>query len=193
MRVWLLAPVRERMGGECLCPSTGTPWAASRTASTVTWWLLPDVLVRVGSSRHSRRSLWRGCGCIRSSLAAVPTCSASRSVRRLPVADSIAPAVARRCSQHSRQGDSPSWRTTGSALASPCLLSLRFCRQPERGAVLQRQQRVPHGLLQCDEPSLHRALPRLLQEGTVRSAVPPDRARGMWRCRPCRCAAAMIC
>ena len=47
MRVWLLAPVRERMGGECLCPSTGTPWAASRTASTVTWWLLPDVLVRV--------------------------------------------------------------------------------------------------------------------------------------------------
>ena len=37
------------------------------------------------------------------------------------------------------------------------LLSLRFCRQPERGAVLQRQQRVPHCLLQCDEPSLHRA------------------------------------
>ena len=45
--VWLLAPVRERMGGECQCPSMGTPWAASRTASTVTWWLLPDVLVRV--------------------------------------------------------------------------------------------------------------------------------------------------
>ena len=88
MRFWLLAPVRERMGGECPCPSTGTPWAASRTASTVTWWLLPDV--RVGSSRHSRRSLWRGCGCIRSSLAAVPTCSASRSVRRPPVGDSIA-------------------------------------------------------------------------------------------------------
>ena len=43
------------------------------------------MLVRVGSSRHSRRSLWRGCGCIRSSLAAVPTCSASRSVRRPPV------------------------------------------------------------------------------------------------------------
>ena len=47
MRVWLLAPVRDRMGGERLCPSTGTPWAPSRTASTVTWWLLPDVLVRV--------------------------------------------------------------------------------------------------------------------------------------------------
>ena len=47
VRVWLLAPVRERMGGECPCPSTRTPWAASRTASTVTWWLLPDVLVRV--------------------------------------------------------------------------------------------------------------------------------------------------
>ena len=47
MRVWLLAPVRDRMGGERPCPSTGTPWAASRTASTVTWWLLPDVLVRV--------------------------------------------------------------------------------------------------------------------------------------------------
>ena len=47
VRVWLLAPVRERMGGECPCPSTGTPWAASRSASTVTWWLLPDVLVRV--------------------------------------------------------------------------------------------------------------------------------------------------
>ena len=29
--VWLLAPVRERMGGECLCPSMGTPWTASRT------------------------------------------------------------------------------------------------------------------------------------------------------------------
>ena len=85
VRVWLLAPVRERMGGECPCPSTGTPWTASRTASTVTWWLLPDVLARVGSSRHSRRSLWLGCGCIRSSLAAVPTCSASRSVRRPPV------------------------------------------------------------------------------------------------------------
>ena len=83
--VWLLAAVHERMGGECRCPSTGTPWAASRAASTVTWWLLPDVLARVGSSRHSRRSLWRGCGCIRSSLAAVPTCSASRSVRRPPV------------------------------------------------------------------------------------------------------------
>ena len=86
-----------------------------------------------------------------------------------------------------------SWRTTGSALASPCLLSLRFCRQPERGAVLQHQQRVPHRLLQCDEPSLHRAHPRLLQEGTTRSAVPSDRARGVWRCKPCRCAAAMIC
>ena len=85
MRFWLLAPVRERMGGECPCPSTRTPWAASRTASTVTWWLLPDVLARVGSSRHSRRSLWRGCGRIRSSLAAVPACSASRSVRRPPV------------------------------------------------------------------------------------------------------------
>ncbi|KAK8818461.1 hypothetical protein WA556_006280 [Blastocystis sp. ATCC 50177/Nand II] len=35
------------MGGECPCPSTGTPWAASRTASTVTWWVLPDVVVRV--------------------------------------------------------------------------------------------------------------------------------------------------
>ena len=85
MRVWLLAPVRERMGGECPCPSTRTPWTASRTASTVTWWLLPDVLVRVGSSRHSRRSLWRGCGCTRSSLAAVPARSVSRSVRRPPV------------------------------------------------------------------------------------------------------------
>ena len=171
MRVWLRAPVHERMGGEPLCPSTGTPWAASRTASTVTWWLLPG---RVGAGRviaPFTTILWRGCGCIRSSLAAVPTCSASRSVRRLPMADSIAPAVARRCSQHSRQGDSPSWRTTGSTLASPCLLSLRFCRQPERSAVLQRQQRVPHRLLQCDEPSLHRAHPRLLQEGTVRSAV----------------------
>ena len=135
----------------------GNPVGRIPNPSTVTWWLLSDVLARVGSSRHSRRSLWLGCGCIRSSLAAVPTCSASRSVRRPPVADSIAPAVVRPCSQHSRQGDSPSWRTTGSALASPCLLSLRFCRQPERGAVLQRQQRVPHGLLQCDEPSPHRA------------------------------------
>ena len=103
--------------------------------------------------------------------------------------DSIVPAVARRCSQHSQQGDSPSWRTAGSALASPCLPSLRFCRQPERGAVLQR---VPRCLLQCNEPSLHRAHPRLLQEGTARSAVPSDRARGVWRCRPCRCAAAMV-
>ena len=101
--VWLLAPVRERMGGERLCPSTRTPWAASRAASTVMGWLLPDVLVRVGSSRHSRRSLWRGCGCIRSSLAAVPACSASRSVRRPPVGDSIAPAVARHCPQHSQR------------------------------------------------------------------------------------------
>ena len=48
VRVWLLAPVRERMGGECQCPSMGTPWAASRTASTVTWWLLPG---RVGAGR----------------------------------------------------------------------------------------------------------------------------------------------
>ena len=106
-------------------------------------------------------------------------------------ADSIAPAVARRCSQHSRQGDSPSWRTTGSALASPCLLSLRFCRQPERGAVLQRQQRVPHCLLQCDEPSLRRA-----HHDCCRKEHPeaPCRLteRGAWRCRPCRCAAAMV-
>ena len=156
MRVWLLAPVRERMGGECQCPSMGTPWAASRTASTVMWWLLPDVLVRVGSSRHSRRSLWRGCGCIRSSLAAVLACSASRSVQRLPVGG-LHRSCGREALLTTRQGDSPSWRTTGSALASPCLLSLRFCRQPERSAVLQRQQRVPHRLLQCDEPSLHRA------------------------------------
>ena len=178
------------MGGECPCPSTGTPWAASRTASTVTWWLLPDV--RVGSSRHSRRSLWRGCGCIRSSLAAVPNCSASRSVRRL-----LLGGLHRSCGHKALLTTLTtrrfSWRTTGSALASPCLLSLRFCRQPERGAVLQRQQRVPHGLLQCDEPSLHRAHPRLLQEGTARSAVPSDRARGVWGCRPCRCTAVMIC
>ena len=116
--VWLLSPVRERMGGECLCPSTGTPWAASRTASTVTWWLLPDVLVRVGSSRHSRRSLWRGCGCIRSSLAAVSTCSISRSVRRLPVGG-----LHRPCDHEALLTTLPtrrfSWRTTGSALASP--------------------------------------------------------------------------
>ena len=46
--------------------------------------VLVRVVSRVGSSRHSRRSLWRGCGCIRSFLAAVPTCSASRSVRRSP-------------------------------------------------------------------------------------------------------------
>ena len=116
MRVWLLAPVRERMGGECPCPSTGTPWAASRTAATVMWCLLPDVVVRV--IRHSRRSLWRGCGCIRS-LAAVPTCSASRSVRRLPMGDSIAPTVTRRCSQHSRQGDSPGERRFCTRFAVP--------------------------------------------------------------------------
>ena len=170
MRVWLLAPVRERMDGECPCPSTGTPWAASRAASTVTWWLLPDVLVRVGSSRHSRRSLWRGCGCTRSSLAAVPTCSASRSVRRPPVSG-----LHRPCGHEALLTTLPtrrfSWRTTGSALASLCLLSLRFCRQPERGAVLQH---MPHRLLRCDEPSLHRAHPRLLQEGTARSAVSSD-------------------
>ena len=188
MRVWLLAPVRERMGGERLCPSTGTPWAASRTASTVTWWLLPDVLARIGSSRHSRRSLWRGCGCIRSSLAAVPTCSASRSVRRPPVGGLHRP-CGREALLTTLTTRRFSRRTTGSALASPCLLSLRFCRQPERGAVLQR---VQHGLLQCDEPSLHGAHPRLLQEGTARNAVSPDRARGVWRCRPCRCAAVMI-
>ena len=63
----------------------GNPVGRIPNPSTVTWWLLPDVLVRVGSSRHSRRSLWRGCGCTRSSLAAMPTCSASRSVPRLPV------------------------------------------------------------------------------------------------------------
>ena len=171
--VWLLAPVRERMGGECPCPSTGTPWAASRAASTVTWWLLPDVLVRVGSSRHSRRSLWLGCGCIRSSLAAVPACSVSRSVRRLPVGGLHRP-CGREALLTTLTTRRFSWRTTGSTLASPCLLSLRFCRQPERGAVLQRQQRVPHRLLQCDEPSLRRAHPRLLQEGTARSVVPSD-------------------
>ena len=188
VRAWLLAPVRERMGGECPCPSTGTPWAASRTLQPwrgdffLTCWC--GSFRRVGSSRHSRRSLWRGCGCIRSSLAAVPTCSASRSVRRPPVGG-----LHRPCSHEALLTTLTtrrfSWRTTGSALASPCLLSLRFCRQPERGAVLQRQQRVPHGLLQCDEPSLHRAHPRLVQEGTARSAVPPDRARGVWRCRLC--------
>ena len=175
MRVWLLAPVRERMGGECLCPSTGTPWAASRTASTVAWWA-------------SSWTCWCGSGhrAIHddpSGVAVGAFAPPSRQCRlaahrglfdAFQWADSIAPAVARRCSQHSRQGDSPSWRTTGSALASPCLLSLRFCRQPERGAVLQRQQRVPHRLLQCDEPSLRRAHPRLLQEGTARSVVPSD-------------------
>ena len=154
-------------------------------------WLLPDVLVRVGSSRHSRRSLWRGCGCIRSSLAAVPTCSASRSVRRPPVGGLHRP-CGREALLTTLTTRRFSWRTTGSALASPCLLSLRFCRQPERGAVLQRQQRVPHCLLRCDEPSLHRAHPRLLQEGTARSAVPSNRARGVWRCRLCRCAAATV-
>ena len=134
----------------------GNPVGRIPNPSTVTWWLLPDVLARVGSSRHSRRSLWRGCGCIRSSLAAVPACSVSRSVRRPPVGG-----LHRPCGREALLTTLPtrrfSWRTTGSALASPCLLSLRFCRQPERGAVLQRQQRVPHRLLQCDEPSLHRA------------------------------------
>ena len=134
----------------------GNPVGRIPNPSTVTWWLLPDVLVRVGSSYHSRRSLWRGCGCIRSSLAAVPTCSASRSVRRLPVGGLHRP-CGREALLTTLTTRRFSWRTTGSALASPCLLSLRFCRQPERGAVLQRQQRVPHRLLQCDEPSLHRA------------------------------------
>ena len=62
----------------------GNPVGRIPSPSTVTWWLLPDVVVRVGSSRHSRRSLWRGCGCICSSLAAVPACSASRSVQHPP-------------------------------------------------------------------------------------------------------------
>ena len=191
MRVWLLAPVRERMGGERQCPSTRTPWAASRTASTVTWWLLPG---RVGAGRVIAPFttiplawLW-----VHSLLAAMPTCSASRSVRRLPVGGLHRP-CGREALLTSLTTRRFSWRTTGSALASPCLLSLRFCRQPERGAVLQRQQRVPHGLLRCDEPSLHRTHPRLLQEGTARSVVPSDRARGVWHCRPWRCAAAMIC
>ena len=86
----------------------------------------------------------------------MPTCSASRSVQHPPVGR-----LHRPCGREALLTTLPtrrfSWRTTGSALASPCLLSLRFCRQPERGAVLQRQQRVPHCLLQCDEPSLHRA------------------------------------
>ena len=192
MRVWLLAPVRERMGGECQCPSMGTPWAASRTLQPwrsgffLTWWcgsghraIHDDPSgVAMGAFAPPSRQCWL---------------AAHRGLfDAFQWTDSIAAEVARRCSQHSRQGDSPSWRTAGSALASPCLLSLRFCRQPERGAVLQRQQRVPHGLPQCDEPSLHRTHPRLLQEGTARSAVLSDRARGVWRCRPWRCAAAMV-
>ena len=191
MRVWLLAPVRERMGGECPCPSTGTPWAASRTASTVTWWLLPG---RAGEGRviapfttiplawlrvHSL--LPRGSA----DLQRIAVCSTPSSERTPSPCDHEALLTTLTTRRFS-------WRTTGSALASPCLLSLRFCRQPERGAVLQRQQRVPHRLPQCDEPSLHRTHPRLLQEGTARSVVPPDRARGVWRCRPCRCAAAMV-
>ena len=169
----------------------GNPVGRIPSPSTVTWWLLPG---RVG---EGHRAIHDDPSGVAVGAFAPPSRQCRLAAYRglfdaLQWADSIAPAVARRCSQHSRQGDSPSWRTTGSALASPCLLSLRFCRQPERGAVLQRQQRVPHCLLQCDEPSLHRAHPRLLQEGTARSAVPPDRARGVWRCRPCRCAAAMI-
>ena len=136
--------------------SFGNPVGRIPTPSTVTWWLLPDVLARVESSRHSRRSLWRGCGCIRSSLAAVPACSASGSVRRPPVGGLHRP-CGREALLTTLTTRRFSRRTTGSALASPCLLSLRFCRQPERGAVLQRQQRVPHRLMQCDEPSLHRA------------------------------------
>ena len=138
-----------------------------------------DVLVRVRSSRHSRRSLWRGCGCTRSSLAAVPARSASRSVRRPPVGG-----LHRPCGREVLLTSLTTRRFSlltndGFCTRFAVLLSLRFCRQPERGAVLQRQQRVPHGLLQCNEPSLHRAYPRLLQEGTARSAVPSDRARGM--------------
>ena len=148
----------------------GNPVGRIPSPSTVTWWLLPDVVVRVGSSRHSRRSLWRGCGCICSSLAAVPACSASRSVQHPPVGGLHRP-CGREALLTTLTTRRFSWRTTGSALANPCLLSLRFCRQPERGAVLQR---VPHCLLQCDEPSLHRAHPRLLQEGTPRSAVSSD-------------------
>ena len=191
MRVWLLAPVRDRMGGECLCPSTGTPWAASRTASTVTWWLLPG---RAGEGRVIAPFttiplawLWVHSLLPRGSadLQRIAVCSTPSSERTPSPCDHEALLTTLTTRRFS-------WRTTGSALASPCLLSLRFCRQPERGAVLQRQQRVPHCLLRCDEPSLHRALPRLLQEGTTRSAVPPDRARGVWYCRPCRCAAAMI-
>ena len=192
MRVWLLAPVRDRMGGERPCPSTGTPWAASRSASTVTWWLLPDVLVRIGSSRHSRRSLWRGCGCICSSLAAVPTCSASRSVQHPPVGGLHRPCgreallttlTTRRFSLLTNDG----FCTRFAVPAEPPLLSptrARHCPPASSACATLSPQ--------CDEPSLHRVHPRLLQEGTARSAVPSDRARGVWRCRPCRCAAATI-
>ena len=161
--------------------------------STVTWWLLPDVLVWVGSSRHSRRSLWRGCGFIRSSLAAMPTCSASRSVRRPPVGGLHRPCgrevllttlTARGFSLPANDG----FCTRFAVPAEPPLLS------PTRA------WRCPPASAACAtlSPAVRRAVSpssasRLLQEGTARSAVPSDRARGVWRCRPCRCAAAMIC
>ena len=152
MRVWLLAPVRDRMGGERPCPSTGTPWAASRTASTVTWWLLPDVLVRVIVPFTTIPLAWLWVHSL------LPRGSAD--LQRIAVCSTPSSGgLHRRCGREALLTTLPtrrfSWRTTGSALASPCLLSLRFCRQPERGAVLQR---VPHCLLQCDEPPLHRSI-----------------------------------
>ena len=62
-----------------------------------------------------------------------------------------------------------------------------------------RARRGPPASAACATPSpaVRRAFSpssasRLLQEGTARSAVPSDRVRGVWRCRPCRCAAVMV-
>ena len=197
MRVWLLAPVRDRMDGERLCPSTGTPWAASRTASTVTWWLLPDVLVRVLSE-----------GRVIAPFTTIPL-AWLRVHSLLPRGSADLQRIAV-CSTPSSGGlHRPCGRevllTTLTTRRFSFLANDGFCTRfavPTKPPLLPptRARRCPPASAACAtlSPAVRRAFSpssasRLLQEGTARSAVPSDRARGMWRCRLCRCAAAMIC
>ena len=178
MRVWLLAPVRERMGGEPLCPSTGTPWAASRTASTVTWWLLPG---RVGAGRVIAPFttiplawLW-----VHSLLP-----RGSADLQRIAVCS--APSSGRTPSPLRSRGAANSTHDKAILLAND-----GFCTRfavPAEPPLLPptRARRCPPASAACAtlSPAVRRAFSpssasRLLQEGTARSAVPSDRARGV--------------
>ena len=154
----------------------GNPVGRIPNPSTVTWWLLPDVLVRVIAPFTTIPLAWLWVHSL------LPRGSAD--LQRLAVCS--APSSGRTPSPLRSRGAANSTHDKAILLAND-----GFCTRfavPAEPPLLSptRAWRCPPASAACATPSpaVRRAFSpssasRLLQEGTARSAVPSDRARGV--------------